>query len=315
MAEYYSDSKGYFDKVKNIGSVGGRETRDYNEYIRMGGTPLDSTSANPVDPNRVLQDQKNQQQALFDRQAMEEKGLIDEFQAKISSQPTTSQRYDELKTQGGIQQKQGIVQTAGNQLENLQGTLEALPQTIRDQKRGFDVNANRMKRIIEARSEPLRTGITQQARQYGIMSGNLSNDMAEIGRTLGFEKEDFARQLMPIQQKMTMVSNRLAREMTGWNNIAEKELSIALDSLQAGRALSQAEMARANQLADNQEKYQYESKQLTQQYDLQLRNALATKAGGGGGGGAGSTGITTTPQKSTYSVTPTKKQPLNSFYK
>jgi hypothetical protein len=62
--------------------------------------------------------------------------------------------------------------------------------------------------------------------------------------------------LLPIQNEAQLEQQKQAAQATGWNNAAQSEFQGLIEKMNAGVTLSQAEIERANQLAQIQEAYQ-----------------------------------------------------------
>ena len=95
------DSNTYFNREKNEGMVGGRYTRDYNEYLKLGGPSLDSPSSSsssnyssllgyaPPDYSKIAQEQL----------ATQEKLNAPSIQAYEAQKPLIEQSYQNKATQ------------------------------------------------------------------------------------------------------------------------------------------------------------------------------------------------------------------------
>lgn len=163
-------------------------------------------------------------------------------------------------------------------------TLRNIPRVQEQAARGFDVTANQLARIISAeqqRQAPLAQEAVFQAQ---------------------FAEEEFGRQadiaLRPFETEISFMSDRFAREATGFSEDADRRLNLLLQQIQTEGATNIATIQQATQLAQLEEsKRQFEQGIST--IDLGNRIALIdmsgkeigsfdkSKLGGGAGVGQG----------------------------
>jgi len=127
--------------------------------------------------------------------------------------------------------------------------LTALPEEIKNESRGFDVNSAQLNRITDARKAPINTQLGNTANAYSAVAGRLNtaeNTVANDIKTL---------------------ADTQAREWSGFTTEMQNQLDILLTKYKNGEALKAADKANLANLAA-----------MEKQYDLQLRNALAEKS-------------------------------------
>lgn len=118
---------------------------------------------------------------------------------------------------------------------DLTQTLKNIPQTQTQATTGFDVNENQRRRIIAAQQEKIAPLAQEATSQQQFAE-------AEFGRRM-------TEGLQPFQAELGLLSDRLAREFTGYQQEQQNELSRYLAEMSRGTQLSLADMQRANQLA------------------------------------------------------------------
>lgn len=108
--------------------------------------------------------------------------------------------------------------------------------------RGMPVNANQLERQTASRAAGLAPTVQAQGQA-------LEGAYRELGARTGFTQEQQKKELMPWQEEGKFLSDRLARETSGFTFGMESELNGLLAKLQAGTTLNEGEKNRANALA------------------------------------------------------------------
>jgi len=101
MADYLQSSPNtYFDRRANKGMVGGRETYDYNEYLRMGGPSLDNPSTTPTAPTSTGGFSQDPMQKAIDEAIKRSREAIQpQVESLQASIPEISSKYGQMKGQ------------------------------------------------------------------------------------------------------------------------------------------------------------------------------------------------------------------------
>lgn len=132
---------------------------------------------------------------------------------------------------------------------SLQNTMYELPQTYNAATRGYDVNQNQLSRIIGQKQSEIGP-VAERA------SANANVAEQELGRRLGYAQQDFQNKLIPYQSEQALLSDRLARETSGYTTQMTNELNAIIDKIKQGVALTEGERTRANELAKAEKQYQ-----------------------------------------------------------
>ena len=157
----------------------------------------------------------------------------------------------------------------------LNQTLADIPSVQTTATRGFDVNANQLARIIAAKQAQIAP-LAQRATAEAQFAQN------ELGNQMGFEQAGQERQLMPFQTEQQLLSDRLAREASGYSQDMTNELDLYLNRVARGEKLSDQETARAQQLADQENDFEKQKEMATFNTNENIRQARALKANSGG---------------------------------
>ena len=135
----------------------------------------------------------------------------------------------------------GIVPLRQNALQ-LNQTLAGIPETYKAGTRGFDVNANQLGRIVGTQQAKIAPLAQQAQTQYESATG-------QRNELLGYDLAQQEKELLPFQSEQALLSDRLAREATGFSEDAQRELDGIIQKMNAGIKLSESELQRAHELA------------------------------------------------------------------
>lgn len=160
----------------------------------------------------------------------------------VASNPTVTGLYNTAN-------KMFNVPSLANQAAYLQNQVTNVTPQQYQLAKGFDVSEPQVQNAINTNLrflQPQATAATNQAQT----AQQLANQYVQAG----ISQNQF--NLLPIQQQGDVLTQALASAQTGWNQANANELSALQAKMNAGITLSQAEMDRANVLAQQQTAYQ-----------------------------------------------------------
>lgn len=172
--------------------------------------------------------------ALQGTQAGESADYLNRFRGAIAGQETVPAMYSRIAKETGMD-------TAGKTSAALQTQLSNLPYTYSKATRGFDVNANQLERLTAQKAAELAPTATAAANQYAS-----AKDVANA--LMSATQAQQAKELTPYTTEQQLLSDRMARETSGFNSQAELEYNALLQKAQMGIQLSEGEKNRATQL-------------------------------------------------------------------
>jgi hypothetical protein len=225
----------------------------------------------------LIHGQRAEQAALLERQKAEEQGLLGRFTGKIEGFEPLSEMSKRISAELGIPELSEERLQYHDIITDLQGTLESLGERVGAETRGFDVTASQLGRIKEEREIPLRTQLTSASREAGKVGERLSERFGTLGTELGFAQQERALALKPFELEANLLSDRLAREFTGYSQQMQNELDLYLDQVQAGRQLAENEARRMHELAMAEEEFVREKELIKYTTDESIRETLATR--------------------------------------
>jgi len=124
----------------------------------------------------------------------------------------------------------------------LQNQLTNLPETYSKATRGFDVNANQLGRIIGTKAAALQPAVE-------TATNALESAQGVQGQMIAANQAEQAKQLKPYETEQSFLTDRWAREQTGFTSANQQELDGLIAKMNAGVTLSEGEKQRANQLS------------------------------------------------------------------
>ena len=252
--------------------------------------------ANPADyipdVNAISAKQKQERQQFNLGQQGQEQDYLKRYTGAIQGQEGMTALSER------IGQELGLPQLRKN-ATMLQTTLENLPSTWNTATRGFDVNQNQLDRIIGQKASELTPTVNK-------VYNALNAGEAQLGQRLGYAQTEQAKQLMPYQTEQSLITDRFAREATGYNQDSQNELNAILQKAQMGIQLTQWETDRADRLAEQEKQYELQKQQISFQTQKQPGSNLMNV---GGQLYDPTTGQWITPPKTTSEPTPLKLKP------
>lgn len=182
-------------------------------------------------------------QTLNKAQEGQQSDYLSRFRGAIAGQETVPAMYNRIAEETGFNQ-------AAKTNAAMQTQLANLPYTYGKATRGFDVNANQLERLTAQKASELAPTVTAAANQYAA-----SKDM--MTALMGATQAQQAKELSSYPVEQQMMSERMAREYSGFDNDAQREYQALVDKMNAGIKLSIAEEDRKAQL--EVAKMQYDS--------------------------------------------------------
>jgi len=248
----------------NVGSIVDGRRWDGNTWTRENNsTPFSGLGGSGVNLDPVAQAQQNTSRidTLFGSQRNEQNDYLNRFKGAISSLPTTSAIAGRIGEEIGLPKLQANAQSLNNTLYNL-------PTTYSKATTGFGVNANQLQRLIGQKQSEL-------APSAQLAAQNALNAQSTLNTRLGYEQQDQNRSLLPYQQEQALMSERFARESTGYSNAMQSELDSIIAKMNAGVQISEGEKNRAQQLAIAEAGFKNQKELQDQQIQAQRSQPVA----------------------------------------
>lgn len=199
--------------------------------------------------------QKAASDALLARQNAEQEGLFTNYETIRKNQEALPALYSRLQTQAGIPELSGQAQAFKDQIYKTKDQLDRLGEDVVARTTGYNVSDAQRRRLETAESEPLTTNLARLGTGLAPVADMLSSAQQSVSTQLGLETEQQNRELEPVKLRIDAISDRFARELTGFNADRELQLTSILDKLKRDRELSDREWQAAQDLAAEERAY------------------------------------------------------------
>ena len=199
----------------------------------------------PVDLNAgvaAAQAQKGQLDTLFKGQQADTNAFSGSLNNFVNSQPTQEALAARIGGELNLPTLRQNANTLNTEFANL-------PFTYRDATRGYDVNNNQLSRLIGQKSTDMAPAMTTANNALGVAE-------TQLGTRMGYAQQDFSNRLIPYQSQQQLLTDRLARETTGYTHQMDNDLTALIDKIKNGVALTIDEQDNANKLATAEKQFQ-----------------------------------------------------------
>jgi len=210
-------------------------------------------------------------QSLLASQKAEQAGLFGQYTAASKAQEPLSAAYTRLGQEAGVPELTSTIQGFKTQMAGVQGKINQLEQAITERTKGHLVSATQRAGIQAYEQQ----GLTREMGAIGTAMlpsvENLSAAQQQIATKLGLISADQQKDLQPLIMQIDALSDRFAREMQGYTQAKTTEFNALLAKVQRGWQLQDAEIARANELADAERAWERTKEQMAIEYSNSAR--------------------------------------------
>lgn len=208
--------------------------------------------------------QKAEQQALLDRQNAKQDGLFSNYKNTLQGQEQLPAMYKRLADEAGIPEAQAQLQTYKDQIYRTKDLLDRLDEDVTSRTQGTWTSEAMRRRIIADEGEDLNNTLgrlgTGMAPVVDLMNG--AQGMVSTMMPLYMQQQE--RELRPLEMEIGALSDRFAREITGFTANRELQFTALMDEITRGRQLADRDWELAQQLAKEEREFQRQ-KQLAAQ--------------------------------------------------
>jgi hypothetical protein len=277
------------------------------ETLNYGGAtpaPVAAAPATPaVDPLKTFVDsQKAASDALIARQNAEQEGLFGNYETIRKNQEALPALYSRLQNEAGIPGLSEAAQGFKNEIYKVKDRLDRLSEDVTARTSGTLTTEAQRSRLETAEAAPLETNLSRLGTGLAPISDMLTSANQSVSTQMELQADQQERELEPIKLRINAISDKFAREITGFTANRELELTGILDKLERDRELSDREWELAQTLA-------------AEERDFSRQKALAASSLGSGTylGGDNTTTTQTTTPTSTYRALPSLPTPAPTF--
>lgn len=228
-------------QLYKIDSTGGGlnpyQKTQYNSLLQAAGLPAGATPSNYIQmkSDAASAKQKAETDAFNATQEAKQTDFINRFKTAVGGQESLSDASNRIGNTLGLPDLRTNAQ-------NLTKSVAMIPKVQTDATRGYNVNSNQLSQIIASKQAQLAPAAQQAVTQQ-------QTGEQQLGQQLGYLQTDQAKQLQPLELEGSMLSDQIAREMTGFTQDKTNALNAYLAQLDAGTKLTLQQMQDANALA------------------------------------------------------------------
>lgn len=282
-AQYYLANNPDVAQAIAKGAFGGNALNHYNEYgIKEGrvGSAVDAAAKATQDSAAAVQRQvtndNTSRQALLDKQTAEQQGLFGQYTTTLQGQETGQAMYDRLNKDLGINDLGASAQAIKGQIYGVKDLLDRLDEDVNSRTAGSMTSDAMARRIKASEGGKLNDTLGRLTTGLAPVADMLSSAQGILGTRMQLESADQAKELDPLKMQINALSDRFAREITGFESSHQDTLNMLMDKLQRDRTLTDQEWQQAQDLAASERDFQHQ-KELAAM-------SLSAKSGGGDGG-------------------------------
>lgn len=194
-------------------------------------------------------------QALIDKQNTEQQGLFNTYTNKINNQEALPALYSRLQTEARIPDLSKQAQTYKDQIYKVKDTLDRLGEDVTARTTGYNVSDAQRRRLETAEADPLQTTLSRLGTGLAPVADMLTSAQSGVQNQLGLYQAQQQKELQPIELQINSLSDRFAREITGYQQSHQETLDNLLQKLQRDQQLSDREWQAAQDLAAEERAY------------------------------------------------------------
>ncbi len=214
---------------------------------------------------------------LLDRQKREQDDLYRQYEEKLKGQEKLTDAYRRLEQESGIPELSKQANIFKGEIYKVKDLLDRLDEDVASRTKGtFTTDAQR-NRQIAAEATPLQTNLARLGTGLAPISEQLTSAQNRVATLIGLTDKDQVKELQPYIMKIEQVTDRFAREMTGFTQAREQQLNIILDQIQRGREIADRDWQLAQQLAAEKREFQRQKDLAAIQHSYSMKQARASR--------------------------------------
>ena len=223
---------------------------------------------------QAAEDQMNQQRA-------EEESLFAEYQKAATGGESPTATYERLSSQYGLPEIMKGLETYRKQGAGVESLLSNLEPDVTARTTGSLLTEAERRYKVATEEAPLRKQLGELALGERTKTYQLGDVANLINTQLQLKQQERSQTLEPLKLRLSSLTDRFAREITGYNQSAEMELNTLSDKLGRERTLADREWQRMSDLAKMEREYQLKKKYTTGSTDLTDDEKKLLLPGGG----------------------------------
>ncbi len=205
---------------------------------------------------QLVASQKQQFEDLLNRQKTEQNNLFGQYSGAITSQPKLTDVFTQKQNEAGVGKFRENIDLFNTQISGVKGLLDRLNENTAARTSGTNANQAYLDRLRAVEGGGLNTQLGRLASGLEPIVSAYNTSSDQLGQYMALLQEQQSKELKPLEAQISSVSDRFAREITGFTKSKEDELTVLMDKLQRDRDLADREWKQAAQLAAQENEYQ-----------------------------------------------------------
>lgn len=207
----------------------------------------------------------------FEGQKAEGQSYVSGLTEFLQSQESLNQMYDRIGSQLDLpRQRENVMQIAEG-VDQLAAALKGVPDSVRGRTRNSLVTDAQANRIIAKESEGLGAELSDLQNAGNIASMRLQASEEELSKRMGLEQAQQQKFLLPWEKEYDLLTQRQAREFSGYTFANQLELNRLISNQNAGLTWTNAEKQRAHELAMQEQAFKNQLETLTHSSKLRTQ--------------------------------------------
>lgn len=229
--------------------------------------------------DKFITDEQAGIKSLLGSQKAEQNALYGKYEAVTKAQEPLTVAYKRLGVEAGVPELSKTIGGFKGQIADLQGMISSLDDNITERTKGTFTSEAQRNRMVAYEGEDLNKQLGAVGTAMSPFTEQLSAAQSNIATMLGLTQADQQKELQPLIMQIDGLSDRFAREMTGYTQSKTMEFNTLLEKAKQGWQMEDAEWQRANDLADQESAWERTKQQLAIQYSNDVKLKGMTSGG------------------------------------
>lgn len=243
----YNQLSGYRSGNPNLIYPG--EVLSYGSPAAPAPAPAPAAPSGPTELQSFADRMAQEQKALLARQKAEQDALFGQYTSTLQGQEKLPDMYTRLQNELGIPGLNQSFQQVQGEIFNVKNMLDRLDENVTSRALGTMTTEAQRQRQIAAEGDPLRTALARLGTGLEPITQALSGAQGQLSTLLQLNVQQQDKDMKPIELQINAISDRFAREMTGFTESKQTTLDALMDKIDRERQLSDREWQLAQQLA------------------------------------------------------------------
>ena len=244
--------------------------------------PISRLGEPAFDPEAIYKSMEASRQAEQNRLRGEEESLFQKFETAQAGQEPLSTAYERMSTEQGIPGLTAQLSTVRGEVAKTGDLLDRLEEDINARTTGQLLSEPQRRRLLASEETPLRTQLGRLVTGQAEASGQLSTALQLVGNKMTYFTAEQQRQIQPILARISAFSDRAAREMSGFTEGLQDQLSLILAKIQRGQQLADQDWQQASDWSKMERQFEMDKDKIRLQGEWDVKKSLSGQSGAGG---------------------------------